>query len=128
MNPKIEEGITPTIFLAMFWGGGGPYTLKQIIHVYDWINRDIPSRSELESALNTLLAMKLVEKHGEKYQIPQSQGVRFDAFRKKKRKSKFVAARLFFKQFGSIPDPLRAIRISEEEYQRHLKDYRRSFE
>ncbi len=127
MKSDLEKCNTPIIFLAMFWGGGGPYTIKGLLHVYDWINRDIPTRSELESALNTLLAMKLVEKHGDTYQIPAAQGHRFDAFRKQKRKSKFVTVRLFFKQFGSIPNSPQVITLSEEEYRMHLQEYRRSF-
>ena len=58
MNTTKDQ--TPIIFLAMFWGGGGPYTISQIIHVYDWINRDIPSREDLETALNTMLFLNFI--------------------------------------------------------------------
>ena len=65
---------TQIIFLAIFWGGGGPYSISQIIHVYDWINRAIPRREELEDALNLLLFHKLIKIENNKYYIPKKIG------------------------------------------------------
>ena len=73
----------------MFWGGGGPYTISQILHVYDWVNRGIPRREELEHALHTLLSLELITVHENIFQIPLEIALAFDAFRKKRRKSKF---------------------------------------
>ena len=69
---------TQIIFLAMFWGGGGPYEISQIIHAYDWINRGIPTREELEIALNTLLSLELITMNEDKFQIPIDIGMDFD--------------------------------------------------
>jgi len=60
MNLEMEQNKTPIIFLGMFCGGGGPYAIPEIIRVYYWINRAIPTRDEMEVALNTLLAMGLM--------------------------------------------------------------------
>lgn len=87
---------TEIIFLAMFWGGGGPYTIPEIIGVYDWINRAIPNRFEMQTALNTLLALGLVEQQEDKFLIPKEQFRSFDAFKKKKRKNKFDLVTLYF--------------------------------
>ena len=76
----MEQRDTPIIFLAMFWGGGGPYTIPEIIHAYDWINRDVPDREQMESALNTLLAMGLIEKQDDRFRVNRSRGQEFDVF------------------------------------------------
>ena len=109
----------------MFWGGGGPYTISQIIHVYDWINRGIPRREELETALNTLLSLGLIRMDDDgKFQIPMDVGLEFDAFRKKKRKGKFRIARIYFEQFSLPADLPTMIEISEKQYSSELKRYK----
>ncbi len=102
MNKEIERSETPIIFLAMFWGGGGPYTIPEIIRVYDWINRAVPDREDLESALNTLLAMGLIEKQDDRFLVPLSRCQEFDAFRKKKRKNKFETVKMYFRQLPDV--------------------------
>ena len=119
---------TPIIFLAMFWGGGGPYTIAQIIHVYDWINRDIPSRKDLKTALNTLLALDLIVMQEDKFLIPQNIGNDFDAFRKKKRKSKFKSVRMYFERFSPLPETPQLIELSQETYAVELANYEKSFD
>ncbi len=80
MCNNVSEGATPIIFLAMFWGGGGPYTISQVIHVYDWINRDIPSREDLEVAFNTLLSLEFITMHDDEFKSVRKIGNDFDAF------------------------------------------------
>lgn len=124
-NPERSE--TPVIFLAMYWGGGGPYTIAEIISVYDWVNRTIPTRAEMESALNTLLAMGLIENQEETFRIPESRYRDFESFRKMKRKDRFETARMYFRQLpapGRIP---KKIRLTEKEYDAHYKAYQKSF-
>ena len=116
MNMEIEHNDSPVVFLAMFWGGGGPYTIPEIIRVYDWINRSIPERENLESALNTLLAMHLIEKQDDKFLVPLSRCLEFDAFRKKKRKDKFKTVRLYFKQLPTVMEIPEVVSLSEEQY------------
>jgi hypothetical protein len=127
MNMELEQGETPIIFLAMFWGGGGPYTIADIIDVYDWVNRSIPNRADMESALNTLLAMGLIEKQEDQFLVPATQGREFDAFRKKKRKNKFNTVRIYFEQLPSVAKIPKVITLTEEQYQHHLKEKRIAF-
>ena len=124
----MEQRDTPIIFLAMFWGGGGPYTIPEIIHAYDWINRDVPDREQMESALNTLLAMGLIEKQDDRFRVNRSRGQEFDVFRKKKRKSKFKMVRMYFRQLPTVTDIPRIISLSDNEYRAHILEYRRAFD
>lgn len=119
---------TEVIFLAMFWGGGGPYTIPRIIGVYDWINRAIPNRLEMQTALNTLLAMGLIEKHGEKFLIPKPQMSAFEAFKNKKRKNKFDLVSLYFKQLPKVAEAALVVEFSEDEYRAHVKENARAFQ
>ncbi len=119
---------TEIIFLAMFWGGGGPYTISEIIGVYDWINRAIPNRLEIQTALNTLLAMGLVEQRGGKFLIPEEQFCTFDSFKKKRRKNKFDLVTLYFRQLPAISDPATVVELTEDEYKAHYKAYAKAFE
>lgn len=127
MNEQIIRSETPTIFLAMFWGGGGPYTIPQIIGVYDWVNRATPSREDMETALNTLLGMKLIEQKGDTFSIPREQHAAFDAFRKKKRKGRFENVRLYFEQLPEVTEVPTLIRLTAEAYEGHMREYRRAF-
>jgi hypothetical protein len=125
MNEKKIDLETQIIFLAMFWGGGGPYSISQIIHVYDWVNRGIPRREEIEIALNTLLALGLIVIKDDKYLIPLEIGLDFDAFRKKKRKSKFKSVQMYFDQFKQDTKIQHTIEISSKQYSSELKKYRK---
>ena len=116
---------TQLIFLAMFWGGGGPYEISQIIHVYDWINRGIPTREELEIALNTLLSLELITMNEDKFQIPIDIGMDFDDFRKRKRKGKFKLVKMYFDQFNQPTELPNTIQISNKQYSSELKKYRK---
>ena len=112
----------------MFWGGGGPYTIAQIIHVYDWINRDIPSRKDLKTALNTLLALDLIIMQEDKFLISRNRGNDFDAFRKKKRKSKFKSVQMYFERFNPLPEIPKVIELSQETYAAELANYEKTFD
>ena len=118
----------PIIFLAMFWGGGGPYTISQLIHVYDWINRDIPSREDLEVALNTLLSLNFITMKDDKFEILRSIGNDFEAFRKKKRKSKFEIVRMYFEKCALPTDISNVICISEDSYAAEYTKYTKAFD
>ena len=128
MSENTDKRTTPIIFLAMFWGGGGPYTISQIIHVYDWINRDIPSREDLEIALNTLLSLNFISMKDDKFEVLQSVGNDFDIFRKKKRKGKFLTARKYFENIAMPIDIPNVIIISEEKYAAAYANYFSAFD
>ncbi len=123
MREKIIYDETPIIFLAMFWAGGGPYEISQIIHVYDWINRDIPTREGLEKALNILLALNCIEIKDDKFLVTRKIGKDFDEFRKKKRNGKFKIIRMYFEQFDLSAKFPRVVKISEKLYSDELKKY-----
>ena len=109
----------------MFWGGGGPYRISQIMHVYDWVNRGIPTREYLEKALNILLALNFIEIKDDKFLVTRKIGMDFDAFRKKKRKGKFEIVRMYFEQCDLSAEPPHVIGISKELYSSELKKYKK---
>jgi hypothetical protein len=127
MNMEIEQNETSIIFLGMFCGGGGPYAIPEIIRVYDWINRAIPTREEMEVALNTLLAMGLIEQQDNKFLIPEPQYRRYDEFQKRKRKNRFDAVKMYFKQLPGIANLSQVIAFTEEQYDAHVEENSRAF-
>ena len=127
MNIEIEQNETPIIFLAMFCGGGGPYAIPEIIRVYDWINRAIPTREEMEVALNRLLAMGLIEQQDNKFFIPEAQYRRYDEFQKRKRKNRFDAVKMYFKQLPEVDDVPQVITFTKEQYDAHVEENSRAF-
>ena len=111
------------VFLAMFWGGGGPFGISAILHACDWVNRAVPRREDLEAALNALLARGLIEAREGEFVVRDGPARDFDALRKRIRKGKFEAVEQFFRRLpepGPVP---RTVTISESEYERHLADY-----
>lgn len=122
------DTVTQIIFLAMIWGGKGPYTISQIIHVYDWINRAVPNREELEIAINTLLALDLLIMNDGKYIIPIEIGQDFEAFRKRNRKSKFKTVQMYFDRLNREIDLKQSIEISQKEYASELRKYEKFME
>jgi hypothetical protein len=122
-----RDSETPIIFLAMFWGGGGRYTLPDIVGVYDWVNRAIPSRTEMQTALNTLLAMGLIKQKDDTFLIPKRQHAAFDTFRKKKRKDRFDTVRMYFRQLPEVAHIPEVVKLTESEYKAHLKAYHKAF-
>lgn len=109
-------------------GGGGPYTISQIIHVYDWINRDIPSREDLETELNALLFLNFISMQDDKFKVQRDIGEDFDKYnRKMKHKSKFVNARMFFNQYTPLPHIPVIVEVSEKTYSTELTKYKELF-
>lgn len=123
----MKNSETPIIFLAMFWGGGGPYTIPDIIGAYDWVNRAIPTRAEMQTALNSLLAMGLIEQNDSTFQVPKQQHAIFDTFRKKKRKDRFDTVMMYFKQLPEVANVPEVVKLSESEYKAHVKAYKKAF-
>lgn len=81
----------------------------------------------MESGLNTLLAMGLVERRQDKFFIPEPQYRAFDVFRKKKRKNKFETVRMYFGQLPDFAGSAAVIRLSEDEYNAHVDENTRAF-
>lgn len=121
---EIDDSI---VFLAMYWGGGGPYELWEIIHVYDWINRHVLHASEMAGALNRLLAAGLIEKTNSEFCVTKSVFDSFAEFRRRRKKDRFDVADAYIKQFEPLPKVTRRVRLTEARYQKALEEYRREF-
>jgi hypothetical protein len=119
---------TKILFLSMFWGGGGPFTIPNLLDVCDWVNRTVLSREELESAINFLLAASAIETEGNTFRISEKHGREFDSLRRKRRKDRFKTVELYFRQFAELGDPPRRLSITDSEYRIHNAEYRRIFE
>lgn len=109
----------------MFWTGRGAKTLPQIIGAYDSISRLIVSRSELEDALNFLLAASLIEWDNGRYRIPGPAYSDFENFLKKRKRNKFDVVRLYFERLPGIGDVARKVQLSDDQFDAHVSEYRR---
>ena len=123
MHKEHLDNETKIIFLAILWAGGGPYSVSQIIHAYDWINRAIPSREEMEYAINFLLSNNLIKADHDKYYITKDVGNEFEAYRKKAKKGKFKVVKMYFDKIKPHDIDEMRIKISESEYKSALKKY-----
>lgn len=115
------------VFLAMCWAGGGPFPLLGLIAVYDWVNHAIPSREELEGALNRLVAAGLVAYDADKFSVPQAAYEAFHAYRRRVRKGRFVVAEAFIRRHSPAEVAPRQIILSEHEYSAAIAEYQRWF-
>src|SRR5688572_19197336 len=88
-----------TVFLAMYWIGGGPFKLQGLIDAYDCVNRSIPNADELEGALNRFLASELISQESDGFLVPATVCDSFDSFRKRRRKDRFEMATAFLGGF-----------------------------
>lgn len=123
-----HEPHTPVLFLAMFWSGPGAKTISEIIGVYDWINRLIISKTELEDALNSLLSAGLVERLNDDFKISDKAYAEFDAFLRKRKRNKFDAVRAYFQKLDLAVENVTAeVQLSDEQYSDHLSEYRKEF-
>ena len=116
------------LFLSMFSGGGGPFTIPDLLHVCDWVNRSVLSRKELESAINFLLAASAVEEEGNTFRISEEHARQFDSFRRKRRQDRFKTVELYFRQFSDLGEPPRQFVITDSEYRIHNAEYRKGLE
>lgn len=128
MAAKQFEHHDSIVFLAMYWGGGGPYELADIVHVYDWINRDVLDAAELAGALNRLLAAGLIEKSKSEFCVPKSVFDSFTEFRRHRKKDRFDVADSYVKQFEPLPKVTRHVHLTEARYRKVLKQYHEAFE
>ena len=110
------------LFLALFWSGGGPHDIPGIIHAYDWVNREIISREEFISAINKLIAWKLVTHDENNFSIPEHIKQEFDAFRKKKRKDRFEVAKLYIKKQPQLNEVPIEISPTEKEFNEYINE------
>ncbi len=128
MIGKQVDSETRIIFLAMIWGGGGSYSLSQIIHAYDWINRAIPEREEIETALNILLSYDFIAAEAGSFSVNEKVGMEFETYRKRIRKRKFKAMQMYFSKLTQDIEITDSIKITEKEYSSALREYKKFME
>jgi hypothetical protein len=124
IDPRFAE-CDSILFLALFWGGNRLCTLTDLIARYDWVNRVIPTADELDGALNRLLAAGLIAKRRHGFCIPARVAREFDAFRKRRRRDRFVVARTFVESAGPLNTAPRRVTISSAEHERAYAEYQR---
>lgn len=102
-------------------------TIQEIIHAYDWINRDILTRTEFENALNFLLAVGPLEPDNGKFRIPDEKKDDFDVFLERRKRDKFETIRVYFQRLPQIINVPAELRLSDEQCEDYLAEYRSSF-
>ncbi len=131
MAPSIDREFgrcDSLLFLSLFWGGGTVCTLTDLIWLYDWVNRDIPSAQELDGALNRLMAAGLVVERRGGFGIPLKIVRKFDAYRKRRRRSRFVMADEFVRMAGPLKTVPRLVTIRPARHKKAYAEYLRLFD
>ena len=114
----------PLLFLALFWSGREAKSVSEIIGAYDWINRLVIAKTELEDALGLLLASGLVEQVGLRFKVRDDAYAAFDTLLKKRKRDKFELAVSFLSRQPPIEEVTVGFELSENEYERCLAEYR----
>lgn len=129
--PGIAPAFAPTdgvLFLALTWGAGRPATLAEVLHLYDFVNREIPSADELDGGLNRLLAAGLLAESDGLYRVPAPVLRAYQAFRRRRRRDRFAMADEFVRA-AAMPDAVpRRVRVTPADQKRAYDEYRRWFE
>src|SRR5262249_45116806 len=112
-----------TIFLALWWGGAAARTLSEIIWLCDWVEREIPTAAELDGALNRLIACDLVVACAGRFRIPARVGRKFDAFRRRRRRGRFLMAADFVQTAGPLRLVARRVTIGPRDQKRAYAEY-----
>lgn len=115
-SSSAHEKHRTNLFLAMHWSGGGIKTVAEIIAAYDWINRLVISKFELEDALSFLLAANLLERAGDGFKLCDWAYADFGAFLKRRKKNKFDAVELYFRRLPATGIVTDDVRFSEQQY------------
>jgi hypothetical protein len=125
---RTDEELASPVFLAMFWAGGGPFSLPELFHACDWINRYIPTARQTERALNRLIRAGLVNQADQRFLIARPAFLAFERFRKRRRKNRFLMAQ----EFLSIHQPLENlpgdVKVTQKQHRRALDEYYRLFD
>jgi hypothetical protein len=104
------------LFLSLFWGGKPVCSLVDVIWLSDWVNRAIPSAQQLDRALNRLMAAGLVVKRRGGFGIPPKIVRLFDAYRKRRRRNRFVVADEFVRSAGPLKMVPRRVTIRRTDH------------
>jgi hypothetical protein len=116
------------LFLSLFWGGKPVCSLVDVIWLCDWVNRDIPSAKQLDGSLNRLMAAGLVIKRRGGFGVPLKIVRKFDAYRKRRRRNRFVMADEFVQSAGPLKTVPRRVTIRRSDHKRAYAEYLRLFD
>lgn len=126
MTTPGDDAQHQTLFLAMYWSGGGPHTISSMIGACDWIARIILTKSELEDAINCLLAAGLIEWEPGGFRISPEAYADFGSFLRRRKRNKFDAVEQYFGMLHPIDSVTAEFRLTDEEYGAHLSEYRKA--
>jgi hypothetical protein len=130
MARRIDPKFGPydsVLFLALRWGGGRADSLADLIWLYDWVNRDIPSAELLDAGLNRLAAAGLVVERRGTFRIPAKVVREFDAFRRRRRRNRFDMAAAFVQAAGPLQAVPRRVTIRSADQRQAYEEYQRKF-
>ncbi|HYH69570.1 MAG TPA: hypothetical protein VD866_33045 [Urbifossiella sp.] len=128
---RIATAFAPTdgvLFLALWWGGGRSGTLKDVIHLHDFVNRSIPTADELDGGLNRLIAAGLIAERDGRFRVPAKVMRAYEAFRRKRRRDRFTMAGEFVRVAGPLDAVPRRVRVTAADQARAYEEYRDWFE
>lgn len=131
MAHRIDPAFARTdgvLFLALWWGGGRAGTLKDVIHLYDFVDRSIPTADELDGGLNRLLAAGLITERDGRFSVPAKVVRAYDAFRRRRRRDRFTMADEFVRAAGPLEAVPRRVRVTPADQERAYEEYRQWFE
>jgi hypothetical protein len=131
MARRIDPAYAPTdgvLFLALWWGGGRAAMLKDVIHLYDFVDRSIPTAAELDGGLNRLLAAGLIAERDGRFRVPAKVLRAYDAFRRRRRRDRFTMADEFVRAAGPLGDVSRRVRVTPADQEWAYEEYRQWFE
>jgi hypothetical protein len=116
------------LFLALWWRGDRVCTLVDVIWLYDWVDRSIPTAEILDSGLNRLLAAGLVAERRGGFFIPAKVLREFNLFRRRRRRNRFEMAEEFVQSAGPLEAVPRRVMIRRADQQRAYDEYQRRFQ
>jgi hypothetical protein len=126
MAPRFQNRDS-VIFLALYYRGGKADDLSDLIAAYDWVNREIPTATELDGGLNRLIAAHLVVERRGKFTIPRSVLRAFNAFRRRRRRNRFVMAATFIQSCEPLVHVARRMSVRHMDWQSACANYQRKF-
>ena len=130
MTRRIDPEFAPAdgvLFLALWWGAGRACALADVIGLYDFVNRGIPTAAELDGGLNRLLAAGLVTERAGAFRVPARVRRAFDAFRRRRRRDRFTMADEFVRRSGPPEAVPRRVRVTPTNQRRAYDEYCRRF-
>jgi hypothetical protein len=131
MARRIDPEFGPSdsvLFLALWQGGGRVSTLADLVGLYDWVNRSIPTAEVLDGGLNRLLAAGLVRSRRGGFCIPAKVVREYNLFRRRRRRDRFDMAEAFVRSAGLPAVVPRHVTVRRADQQRAYDEFQRRFQ